>query len=450
MDSLISAAAQALAVGDVLGALNRVSLRDDPPALALRGIAMAQLGEHPRARELLRRAARGFGAHEELARARCVVAEAEVALAMRDLRGSPRMLTAAAAALEARADHANALHARLIAVRRLLLLGRIDEAASALARLDARGLPPSLLAVAELAAAEVALRSLHTASAKAALARAHEAAERARVPALLAEVAEARAALDRPAARRVRAGHDQPLRLDEVEALLATGALVIDACRRGLRARDTWRPLARRPVLFALARALAEAWPGDVDRNALIERAFGARRPNESHRARLRVEIGRLRALAAPLARIEASERGFVLIGISSARSAAKQFGPGGGPAALAGISSARSTPRHFAPGDSAKAGTLRDEREVVLLVPPIDGDQASLLALLADGAAWSTSALALALGASQRTIQRALVELESAERVRSIGRARAQRWLSPPLAGFTTNLLLPAALPLG
>jgi hypothetical protein len=406
MDSLIAAAARALVAGDPLGALKRVALRDDPPALALRGIAMAQLGEHPRARELLRRAARAFGAHEELARARCVVAEAEVALAMRDLRGSPRTLAAASATLEAHADRANALQARLIAVRRLLLLGRLGEAASALTRLDARGLPPSLLAVAELVAAEVALRSLRTAPAQAALARAQEAAERARVPALLAEVAEARAALDRPAARRVHAGHEQPLRLDEVEALLASGALVVDACRRGLRAGATWRPLARRPVLFALGRALAEAWPGDVERHTLIARAFSARRPNESHRARLRVEIGRLRALAAPLARIEASARGFAL--------------------------------------------TPRGERAVIVLVPPIDGDQASLLALLADGAAWSTSALALALGASQRTVQRALVELEAARRVRSIGRARAQRWLSPPLAGFTTILLLPAALPPG
>jgi len=406
MDSLIAAAARALVAGDPLGALKRVALRDDPPALALRGIAMAQLGEHRRARELLRRAARGFGAHEELARARCVVAEAEVALAMRDLRGSPRTLADASATLEAHADRANALQARLIAVRRLLLLGRLGEAASALTRLDARGLPPSLLAVAELVAAEVALRSLRTAPAQAALARAQEAAERARVPALLAEVAEARAALDRPAARRVHAGHEQPLRLDEVEALLASGALVVDACRRGLRAGATWRPLARRPVLFALGRALAEAWPGDVDRHTLIARAFSARRPNESHRARLRVEIGRLRALAAPLARIEASARGFAL--------------------------------------------TPRGEGAVVVLVPPIDGDQASMLALLADGAAWSTSALALALGASQRTVQRALVELEAAGRVRSIGRARARRWLSPPLAGFTTILLLPAALPLG
>ena len=406
MDSLIAAAARALAVGDVLGALKRVGLREDPPALALRGIAMAQLGEYARARELLRRAARGFGAHEALAHARCVVAEAEVALAMRDLGGSPRALGAASATLEAHGDRANALQARLIAVRRLLLVGRLDEAASALTRLDARGLPPSLLAVAELAAAEVALRSLRTAPAQAALARAREAAERARVPALLAEVAEARAVLDRPAARRLQAGHEQPLRLEEVEALFASGALVVDACRRGLRAGAAWRPLVRRPVLFALARALAEAWPHDVDRNTLIARAFGARRPDESHRARLRVEIGRLRALAAPLARIQASARGFAL----------------------------------EPPG----------ERAVVVLLPPIDGDQASLLALLADGAAWSTSTLALALGASQRTVQRALVELEAAGRVRCSGRARARRWLSPPLAGFTTNLLLPAALPLG
>jgi tetratricopeptide (TPR) repeat protein len=404
MDSLIAAAARALAAGDALGALKRVALRDDPPALALRGIAMAQLGEHPRARALLRRAARGFGTHEELARARCVVAEAEVALAMRDFAGSPRSLVLASDTLEAHGDRANALQARLIAVRRLLLLGRLDEASAALARVDARGMPPSLAAVAELAAAELALRSLRIGPARDALSRAHEAADRARVPALLAEVVEVRAALDRPAARRRSAGGEQALRLDEVAALLASGALVVDACRRGLRAGDTWQPLARRPVLFALALALAEAWPGDIDRETLIARAFNTRRPNETHRARLRVEIGRLRALVTKMAGIEATPQGFVL--------------------------------------------KPRRAREVVVLAPPIDGDQASLVALLSDGAAWSTSALALALGASQRTVQRALSELEADGRVRSIGRARTQRWLSPPLAGFTTILLLPAALP--
>ncbi|SDZ43039.1 hypothetical protein SAMN05518854_10659 [Variovorax sp. YR266] len=404
MDSLIAASARALAAGDALGALKRVALRDDPPALALRGIAMAQLGEHPRARELLRRAARDFGAHEVLSRARCIVAEAEVALAMRDLGGSPRTLTAAAATLEAHDDHANALQARLIAARRLLLLGRLADAAAALERLDARGLPPSLAAVAELSAAELALRSLRIGPAQAALARAHEAAVCARVPALLAEVAEARAAFERPAARRIFAGGEQALRLDEVAALLASDALVVDACRRGLGAGDTWQPLARRPILFTLARSLAEAWPGDVDREALIASAFRTRHPDETHRARLRVEIGRLRALVTTLASIEATPRGFVL----------KPHG----------------------------------ERAVALLAPPIDGDQASLVALLSDGAAWSTSALALALGASQRTVQRALVELEAEGRVRSIGQTRSRRWLSPPLAGFTTILLLPAALP--
>jgi hypothetical protein len=354
----------------------------------------------------LKRAARAFKDEDQLAHARCIVAEAEVALAVRDLGTSQGTLTHAAATLEARADHANALQARLIAVRRLLLLGRLDEAATALAHLDTRGAPPALEAIAALASAEIALRSLRSASAETFLARAGHAAERARIPALLAEVAEARAALDRPAARRVQAGREQPLRLTEVEALLASRTLVVDACRRGLRSRATWLPLTRRPVLFALARALAEAWPGDIERNALIAHAFRARRPNESHRARLRVEIGRLRKLTKPLARIEATARGFKLV--------------------------------------------PRGKCEVAVLAPPIDGEQASLLALLADGAAWSTSALAQAQGASQRTVQRSLAQLEREERVRSIGRARAKRWLSAPLAGFTTVLLLPAALPPG
>ena len=404
MDSLITASARALAAGDALGALKRVALRDDPPALALRGIAMAQLGEHVRARDLLRRAARGFGTHEARARARCVVAEAEVALAMRDLGGSPRALLAAADTLQAHGDPANALQARLIAARQLLLLGKLADAATALATLDTTGLPPALLAVAELSAAELAMRSLHTDAARSALARAHSAAARARVPALLAEVAETQAALSRPAARRLGPQGEQALRLDEVSALLSSDTLVLDACRRGIVSGSVWQPLARRPILFALAHALAGAWPGDAGREALIAQAFRTRDPDETHRARLRVEIGRLRALIKPLARIEATPGGFAL----------RPLG----------------------------------DRPVAVLAPPIEGDQASLLALLADGAAWSTSALALALGDSQRTVQRALADLQDAGRVRSIGRARAQRWLAPPLAGFTTILLLPASLP--
>jgi len=224
------------------------------------------------------------------------------------------------------------------------------------------------------------------------------------VPALIAEVAGARAALDRPAARRLVGGGEETLRLEQVAELLASSALVVDACRHTLRAGATRVSLARRPVLFALALALAEASPGDVGRESLIARAFGTRHANASHRARLRVEIGRFRTLVKGLARVDATARGFRL--------------------------------------------EARGARKVAVLTPPIDGDQASLVALLADGAAWSTSALALALGASQRTVQRALAELESAGRVRAVGRARARRWLSPPIAGFTTALLLPAALP--
>jgi hypothetical protein len=405
MDSLIAAAARGLAAGDALGALKHISLRDDPPALALRGIAMAQLGELARSRELLRRAARAFGRHEALSRARCVVAEAEVALAMRELGSAPRTLQAAVASLDAHGDQANALHARVIEARRLLLLGRIGEATTALQALDGRSLPPALRAMAELVSAELALRSLHTRDAQAALTRAGHAAERAGVPALAGEIAEARAALAQPAARLVQPGGERLLPLAEVEALFDSGALVLDACRHGLRAGDAWLPLARRPILFALARTLAEAWPHDVPRETLIERAFRTRRPDDSHRARLRVEVGRLRQLAAPLARIEATARGFALIPV--------------------------------------------DTKPLAVLAPAIDGEQASLQALLADGAAWSTSALALATGTSQRTVQRALAELEAAGRVRAIGRARAQRWLAAPIAGFTTILLLPSSLPL-
>ncbi|MDR7335674.1 helix-turn-helix domain-containing protein [Roseateles asaccharophilus] len=404
MDSLISAAARALAAGDALQALKRVALRDDPPALALRGIAMAQLGELARSRELLRQAARGFGAHEALARARCVVAEAEVALALRDFSEPPRTLDAARAALEARGDRGNALQALLIAARRALLLGRLDTAAALLADTDLAGLPPLPAAVAALAQAELALRSLRIAEAEAALMRASDAARRAGIPALQAEVAQAHAVLQQPAARRVTGGTTETLRLAGAAALLDSGALVVDACRHGVRAGDAWLPLARRPILFTLARALAEAWPGDASRDTLIARAFRLREPDDTHRARLRVEIGRLRALMADVATITATPGGFALRPL--------------------------------------------DGRGVAVLAPPVENEQGELLALLADGAAWSTSALALALGSSQRQVQRELAELEAQGRVRAVGQTRSRRWLAPPLTGFTTILLLPAAPP--
>ena len=404
MDALISASARALAAGDALGALKRVALRDDPPALALRGIAMAQLGEHARARELLRQAARAFGAHEALARARCVLAEAEVALAMRDLGGSSRTLETASATLEKHGDRANALHARVLAARRALWMGRLAEAEDLLATVDAFALPPTLSALAHLAGAELALRSLRSADARAAMDRAHQAAYRSGAAALIAEVAQARTALDRPAARHVATGETRLLQLHEVEALLSSRTLVLDACRRGVALGGTWLSLVRRPVLFALARALSEAWPQDVARDALIADAFRTRRPDETHRARLRVEIGRLRALVREVADIEATPRGFAL--------------------------------------------RPRDASGVAVLAPPIAGEHAAILALLADGAAWSTSALALALDASQRTVQRAMAELEAAGQARAVGQARARRWVAAPLVGFTTILLLPASLP--
>ena len=406
MDALVASAARALAAGDPLGALKRVALRDDPPALALRGIAMAQLGDYDRARKLLRRAARGFGTRERLAQARCQVAEAEVALAARDLSGPVRALDAAAQALDALGDRANARYARLVGARRQLLVGELEAAEQTLAAVDAAGAPPPLAARAELTRAELALRRVRVADAAAALGRAHVAALAAGIPALVAEIGRARRALSAPSARLIRGGVVRPVRLDEVEALFASGDLVVDACRRAVRGPARSVPLAGRPVLFALVGALAEAWPADVPRDLLVERAFEARAANESHRARLRVELGRLRAALRPLARIEATRRGFALV-------------PVGG-------------------------------RAVVVLAPPIDGPAGAILALLEGGESWSTSALACALGSSQRTVQRALRQLVEAAAVRAVGRGRSRRWLAPPLGGFATTLLLPGALPVG
>ena len=406
MDSLITAAARALAAGDPLGALNRVALRDDAPALALRGIAMAQLGELARAKALLRRAARAFAANETLARARCVVAEAEVALASRDLGWPVQALDAARKTLEAHGDWLNAAHARLLETRRLLLIGRLDEAEAALARLDPAALPPALRAAYELVVAGIALRRLRTSTARAALAMAERAAQQAGIPALTAEVDNALLILNTPAARLIAGGEQRLLLLDEVEALRASGALVVDACRHVVGDADTQVSLATRPLLFALARALGEAWPADVPRGVLIAQAFRTKFADETHRARLRVEIGRLRALLRPLSELVATPRGFALV------------------------------PR--------RAG------EVVVLARPVEERHGPLLALLADGEAWSSSALALALGSSQRSVQRALDTLATAGKVQSFGRGRARRWLTPPLPGFTTTLLLPAPLPGG
>ena len=403
MDSLITAAARALATGDPLGALNRVALRDDAPALALRGIAMAQLGDLVRAKALVRRAARAFGAKEAVACARCVVAEAEIALASRDLGWPAKALDAARATLEAHGDVANAAHARYLAVRRLLLIGHLGEAERALGALDPAPFPPASRAAHELVVAGIAMRRLRTKAARAALTRAERAARQAGIPALTAEVESASHVLSTPAARLIARGEARLLLLAEVEALLASKALVVDACRHAVRHGSTIVSLARRPVLFALARALGEAWPGDVPRDALVARAFGAKLADESHRARLRVEVARLRSVLRTLAGVSATKRGFLL--------------------------------------------SPRRAREVVVLAPPVEDEHASVLAFLADGESWSSSALALALVRSQRTVQRALDSLEAAGRVQSFGRGRARRWMTAPVPGFTTTLLLPPPL---
>ncbi len=403
MDSLITAAARALAAGDPLGALNRVALRDDPPSLALRGIAMAQLGDLPRARVLVRSAARAFGQREAVARARCIVAEAEIALAARDLAWPARALDGARSVLEAHGDRLNAAHARYLEVRRLLLLGRLDEAEGRLAGLDPAPFPPALKAAHALVVAGIAIRRLHTGAARQALARAGAAAREARIPALSAEVESAAVVLDTPAARLIARSGERTLLLDEVEALLASPTLVVDACRNAVHGGGGTVSLASRPVLFALARALAEAWPGDVPRATLIARAFGARHADESHRARLRVEIGRLRAVLRKCATVGATKDGFAL-----------------------------------AP---------RGAQEVAVLARPVEEAHAAVLACLSDGESWASSALALALGTSQRSVQRALDALAAAGKVQPVGHGRARRWMTPPVPGFTTTLLLPGAL---
>jgi hypothetical protein len=404
MDSLITAAARALAAGDLLGALKRVALRDDAPALALRGIVMAQLGDLVRAKALLKTAARAFGPKEPVARARCVVAEAEIALVSRDLGWPPKTLATARATLEAHGDRVNAAHARHLEVRRLLLIGRLDDAERMLGELDPASFPPASRAAHELVVAGIALRRLRVKSASAALARAARAARAAAIPALEAEVESASRVLAAPAARSIARGEERVLLLEEVESLLASKALVVDACRYVVRDGSEVVSLATRPILFTLARTLGEAWPEDVPRSTLIARAFRAKHFDESHRARLRVEVARLRVKLRGLAELSATQRGFAL-----------------------------------APHRA---------RDVVVLAPLLEEEHAAVLAFLADGESWSSSALAIVLGTSPRTVQRALDPLAAAGKVQSFGRGRARRWMTAPVLGIPTILLLPGPLP--
>lgn len=406
MDPLIAAAARALAAGDPLTAMKRVALRDDAPALALRGIAMAQIGDLSHARDLLQRAARAFGPQEPMAQARCLLAAAEVALASRDISGNLETLRNTQRQLEAAGDRGNAAHAAYLEARQLLLIGRLDEAEQALAMLAFDALSPASRCGFWLVTVGIAMRRLRTADARSALDHARDAAQRSGIPALAVETDRTAEALATPAARLILEGRERLLGLAEVEALISSDSLIVDASRNALRKGDSVIPLAGRPVLFALARALAEAWPRDASRQSLLMRAFRARDADESHRVRLRVEMGRLRKLVEPLAGVIATARGYRL--------------------------------------------EPHDTKAVALLAPPVDGDHADLLALLADGEAWSSSALALALDVSPRTVQRALEALAEPGKVEWFGRGRARRWIASNVPGFPTSLLLPAPVPKG
>jgi hypothetical protein len=398
MDPDLDTAAHHLARFDALAALRLIGRRDDPEALALRGVAMAQLGEDRDALKLLGRAERA----DPRMGARITAARGEVALAMRDLALAGRLLEAAEKALSE--DRINRTFVRLLRVRRLLLLGRVEEA-HALVTMDLRGAPPRLQVLAELLRADIAARRLRVLEAEAAIARARKAARSAALPPLMAQVERFAADFAAPVARILRDRTFALATLADVVALARSNGLVVDGCRRELRLRGVTVSLATRPVLFGLAETLGEAAPGTASRALLVERAFGARRANESLRARLRVEIGRLRRALAPL-----------------------------GMAVMP-------TPEGF---------SLRGDPEamrVTVVLPPADGEASLLLALLRGGEAWSSSSLASASGLGQRAVQRALAELKEAGKVDAHGAGRSRRWVARPPEGFATTLLLAGRL---
>ena len=398
MDPDLDTAAQHLARFDALGALRLIGRREDPEALALRGVAMAQLGEDRDAQKLLARAERGLARTDARMHARVVAARGEVALGMRDLALAGRLLEEAEAALGD--DRLNRTFVRLLRVRRLLLLGRIEEA-HPLVSMDLRGAPSRLQVLAELLRADVAARRLRVLEAEAALARARKATRTAALPPLMAQVERFAADFSAPVARIIRDRTFALATLADVVSLARSKGLVVDGCRRELRLGQVTVSLATRPVLFALAETLGEAAPGAASRALLMERAFGARRPNESLRARLRVEVGRLRRALAPLAmNVVPTPEGFALTGDS-------------------------------------------DAMRVIVVLPPADGEASLLLALLRGGEAWSSSSLASASRLGQRAVQRALAELKDAGKVDAHGAGRSRRWVARPPEGFATTLLL-------
>jgi tetratricopeptide (TPR) repeat protein len=396
MDAPLTAVARALSLGDALSALKWLGGRTDAPARAMRGAALSQLGEFARAKAELRAALRSLGPADSLLRARCLAAEAEIALALGDLRWSAEPVTRAVAELQAAGDARNASYLQLVAARAALRLGRPADAERLLRHIEFASGAPLERTFAELVRVELAAKRGDPELLTSALARAGAAAAKAAIPALVAEVARIRDRYEGPSAVITSRAKARTASFCEVAALGRSGDVVIDGGGRELRSSGESISFARRPVLFEVLRVLAEAWPEAVARDILITRAFAARRPNESHRIRLRVEIGRLRKLVRPRLTVLAAGPGYAL----------------------------------------SAAG------EVVLVMPLEESPASRLLSLMHGGEAWSASSLAVALDVSERTVQRSLGELQTAGKIGPTGNGRGRRWVR--LFEIPTDLLLP------
>jgi tetratricopeptide (TPR) repeat protein len=389
-------AGRALAGGDPLRALALVGRVDSALGLTLRGVAYAQLGDLDLARKSLLRAVSVADDPRTLARARAALAE--IALTTGDPAVAARDARASADELEALDDARNASMQRLVLARALVLLGRLGEARQVVDEVLSDDLAPDVFAVASLAQAEIAVRALAALDAREALARARRALEQAPHSLLSRAIQCVERELSLPVARLVRAGVSASADLFAIEESCRGHVLLVDACRRLALGGRATIPLARRPVLFALLLALAHAWPGSVARDELISRAFEVRRINPSHRARLRVEIGRLRG---------------VLEGLAAEPTA---------------------TPDGYA---------LASERPVVILLPLSDDEAARVALLLGDGASWSAQGLAEHAGVSRRTAQRALSTLVASGDAVRTGQGKTVRYARPGAPIASRMLLL-------
>jgi tetratricopeptide (TPR) repeat protein len=390
-------AGSALARGEALRALGLVGRADTALGLTLRGVAYAQLGDLEMARRSLERALAVVGDGRTRARARAALAE--IALHTGDPAATARAARASAEELDALGDPRNAAMQRLVVARAEVLLGRLGEARRAVEEvLAAADLAPDVRAVASLAQAEIALRDLAPTEAQGALARARRALAQQPQELLSRAIDRVEGELSLPVARLLRGGVVGSADLFAIEQVCRGDVLLVDDCRRLVLGGRASIPLARRPVVFALLLALARAWPGSTPRDELIARIFDARRSNASHRARLRVEVGRLRKIL---------------------------DGLGAGPVA---------TPDGYA---------LSSAREVVVLLPPSDDDEARLASLLSDGASWSAQSLAEHAGVSKRTAQRVLGGLVEGGRAERTGEGKNVRYARPGAPIASRMLLL-------